>query len=64
MTCTLLQDAAGNQGNVVKEDKEGKVSVEEWWGAGEREKQKHSFKRLRKNNVYKAILISTPYITK
>jgi len=26
----LLQDAAGNQRNMVKEDEEGKASVEEW----------------------------------
>ena len=61
VTGALLQDGAGNQGNMVKEVEEGCGGIVRcWW----REKQKHSFKKMRKNNVYKAILISTPYITK
>jgi len=49
---------------MVKEVEEGNASVEEWWDADERKQQKYSFKEPRKKNVYKAILFSTPYITK
>jgi hypothetical protein len=37
--------------------------VEEWCDVDEREKQKYSFKKLRKKNFYKAILFSVPYFT-
>ena len=36
---------------MVKEVDEGNASVEEWWGADERENQKYSCKKLRKNSV-------------
>jgi hypothetical protein len=37
--------------------------VEECCDADEREKQKYSFKKLRKKNFYEAILFSVPYFT-
>jgi len=49
---------------MVSEVEEEYASVEEWWGADERDKQTYSFKELRKNSVYIAILFSTPYSKK
>jgi hypothetical protein len=49
---------------MAKEAEEGNASVEEWWDADKRKQQKYSLKKLRKNNVHKATLFSTPYITK
>ena len=60
----LIKNAAGNRGNMVWEVGEGIASVEEWWGTDERKKQEYSLKYLRKNNVSKAILFWTTYITK
>ena len=60
----LIKDGADNKGNMVSEGEEGTASVEEWWGVDEREKKEHSFKELRKNNVFEAILFSTQYIIK
>jgi hypothetical protein len=52
----LLKDAPGNQSNMVSEGEGGNASVEELCDADEREQKEYSFKKLRKNNVYKAIL--------
>ena len=60
----MLEDAAGSQGNMISEVEGGDASAEEWWAVDESEKQKYSFKKPRKNFVYKPILFSTPYITK
>jgi hypothetical protein len=49
---------------MVKEVEEGNASVEERCEADERKQQEYSFKKLRKNNVYKPILFSTPCHTK
>jgi hypothetical protein len=56
--------AADNQGNMAKEAEDRNASVEEWWDADKRKQQKYSLKKLRKNNVYKATLFSTPYTKK
>jgi len=48
---------------VVKEAELGNANVEEWCDADERKQEKYSFKKLRKTNVYKTILFSTPHLT-
>jgi len=41
----LRKEAAGNQGNMVKEVEDGNVSVEEWCDADGRNQQKYSLKK-------------------
>jgi hypothetical protein len=49
---------------MIKEVDEGYAGMKEWWDADEREKQKYLCKKLRKNNVYTAILFPSPYVAK
>ena len=64
LSSELLKFAAGKHGNKVSDVYEGNASVEEGCDADKRKKQNFSFIKLRKNNVYKAVLFTIPYLTK